>query len=84
MDIKIMILLMYVVKAEVSGLINKNNVQVGKRPCPVDGYTRREYVKQLLRQLNRENPGVKERMFTAIIRGEMKGWPKFHGNTELS
>lgn len=30
---------------------------------------RREYVKQLLRQLNLENPGVKDRMFTAVQSG---------------
>ena len=34
-----------------------------------------KYTKQLLRQLNLENPGVKERMFTAIRTGNLKGWP---------
>ena len=47
-----------------------------KNPCPADGYTRREYVKQLVRQLNRENPGCKERMFTAILNGNIPGWPE--------
>ena len=40
----------------------------------VDGNTKREYVKNLLRQLNHEHPGVKERMFTAILNGNLKGW----------
>ena len=34
-----------------------------------------EYSKQLLRQLNLENPGVKNRMFTAILNAELSDWP---------
>lgn len=67
--------LLYMNEADVIGFVNKNNIPVVKSPCPADGYTRREYVKQLLRQLNRENPGVKERMFTAIRSGNLEGWP---------
>ena len=66
--------LMYMNEADVIGFVNKYEVPVVKSPCPVDGYTKREYTKNLLRQLNLENPGVKERMFTAIRNGNMKGW----------
>lgn len=61
-------------EADVIGFVNKNNVPVVKSPCPADGYTKREYIKNLLKRLNQENPGVKERMFTAIQGGMMKGW----------
>lgn len=67
--------LMYMNEADVIGFINKYEVPVVKSPCPADGYTKREYVKNLLKQLNQENPGVKERMFTAIQSGNLKGWP---------
>ena len=60
--------------ADVIGFVHKYDVPVVKSPCPADGHTKREYVKTLLRQLNLENPGVKERMFTAIRNGGMKGW----------
>ena len=66
--------LMYMNEADVIGFVNKYNVPVVKSPCPADGHTKREYIKNLLRQLNLENPGVKERMFTAIQTGSMKGW----------
>ncbi|HJA93864.1 MAG TPA: tRNA 2-thiocytidine(32) synthetase TtcA [Candidatus Eisenbergiella merdipullorum] len=66
--------LLYMNEADVIGFVNKNNVPVVKSPCPADGHTKREYVKQLLRQLNLENPGVKERMFTAITTGKLQGW----------
>ena len=66
--------LMYMNEADVIGFVHKYDVPVVKSPCPADGHTKREYVKTLLRQLNLENPGVKERMFTAIRDGNMKGW----------
>ncbi len=79
MDLTVIRPLMYMNEADVIGFVNKHHVPVVKSPCPVDGYTKREYIKNLLRTLNLENPGVKERMFTAIINGNMKGWPTLNG-----
>ena len=67
--------LMYVSECDVIGFQNKYNLPVAKNPCPVDGHTKRQYVKNLIKQLNQENPGVKERFFRAIIDGNIKGWP---------
>lgn len=69
MDLTVIRPLMYMHESDVIGFINKYDVPVVKSPCPADGNTKREYITQLLQQLNRENPGVKERMFTAIMRG---------------
>lgn len=66
--------LLYMNEADVIGFINKYQLPVVKSPCPADGNTKREYIKELLRHLNQENPGVKERMFTAIQNGKLKGW----------
>lgn len=71
--------LMYMNEADVIGFVHKYDVPVVKSPCPADGNTKREYVKKLLRQLNQENPGVKERMFTAIQNGNLKGWSEYFG-----
>lgn len=73
--------LIYMKEADVIGFVRKYEVPVVKSPCPADGHTRREYVKQLLRQLNTENPGVKQRMFTAIQNGcdNLKEWNKDAG-----
>ena len=65
-DITVIRPLIYMNEADVIGYVNKNQIPVVKSPCPADGHTKREYVKELLRRLNQENPGVKERMFTAI------------------
>lgn len=79
MELHVIRPLMYMQEADVIGFINRHQVPVVKSPCPVDGYTKREYVKNLLKQLNQENPGVKERMFTAIQNGNLKGWPELYG-----
>lgn len=66
--------LMYMNEADVIGFVHKYNLPVVKSPCPADGHTKREYIKHLVRQINLETPGVKERMFTAIRTGGLKGW----------
>lgn len=68
--------LIYVTEAEVIGFQNKYQLQAVANPCPADGATRRTYVKELLQQLNRENPGVKKRLFHAITNGNLEGWQK--------
>lgn len=68
--------LMYVDEMDVIGFAHKYELPVCKNPCPVDGQTRRSYVKSLVKQLNQENPGSRERMFSAIINGHIPGWPE--------
>jgi hypothetical protein len=51
------------------------NLPVAKNPCPVDGHTKRQYVKDLINGRNKEYPGIRERFFTAILEGNIKGWP---------
>lgn len=61
--------LLYVSESEVIGFQHKYQLPVQHNPCPADGHTKRQYVKDLLSQINRDNPGVKDRMFTAILNG---------------
>ena len=79
MDLTVIRPLMYMKESDVIGFVNKFQMPVVKSPCPADGYTKREYVKNLLKQLNKENPGVKERMFTAIQGGKLEGWGNYYG-----
>ena len=58
------------------GFAREYNLPVAKSACPVDGYTKREYAKNLVAQLNEEHPGAKNRMFRAIINGNISGWPE--------
>lgn len=76
MELTVIRPMMYVPEVDVIGFQNRFQLPIEKNPCPQDGVTRREYVKQLIRQLNIDNPGVKNRMFTAITNGNIKGWTK--------
>ena len=66
MDVTVIRPLIYMKEVDVIGFVNKANLPVMKSPCPADGHTKREYIKQLIRSINLETPGVKDRMFTAI------------------
>ena len=76
MELTVIRPMMFVPEAEVKGFENKYQLPVVKNPCPVDGVTKREYAKQLLVKLNQDNPGVKARMFRAILDGNIPGWPQ--------
>ena len=69
MDLTVIRPMMYIPEMDVIGFSHKYELPVAKNPCPVDGHTRREYIKNLVRQLNTENPGCKDRFFTALLNG---------------
>lgn len=72
--------LIYMDESEVIGFVNQNHLPVVKSPCPADGHTKREYIKNLIRDINYETPGVKNRMFSAIKSGNLKGWSNDNGS----
>ena len=75
-DLTVIRPMIYVPETDVKGFENKMNLPVSKNPCPIDGSTKREYIKNLIKQLNLENPGVKKRLFHAIKDGNLEGWSK--------
>lgn len=76
MDITLIRPLIYVNEADVVGFQNLYDLPVQKNPCPADGYTKREYAKDLIKQINEDSPGVTDRLFHAIIDGPLPAWNK--------
>ncbi|MBQ8262524.1 MAG: tRNA 2-thiocytidine(32) synthetase TtcA [Lachnospiraceae bacterium] len=66
----------YLKEADIQGFINKNNITIFKNKCPADGYTKRQYMKELLKEINSETKDVKDRLFSAIENGDIPGWQK--------
>ncbi len=66
--------MLYLHEREVVNLKEKYSFPVVRNPCPVDGHTKRQYIKDTLRNLERENPGLRDRFFGAIQRSELEGW----------
>ncbi len=71
--------LIYVHEADIIGFVRRYDVPVVTSPCPADGNTKREYAHNLLKELIKDNPGVKNRMFTAITESNINGWKKGEG-----
>lgn len=76
MDLTVIRPMMFVDEMDVIGFKNKYDLPVVKSKCPVDGHTKRQYAKELVKRLNQEHQGAKERMFTAILNGKISGWPE--------
>ena len=75
-DITLIRPLIYVEEQDIKSFRNAFQLPVVKNPCPVDGYTKREYVKQLIKSLGSESPGLRERLFHAIQTSSIQGWIK--------
>lgn len=73
-DITLIRPMIYIPESDVIGFKNKYQLTAVKNPCPHDGITRREYVKNLIRQIQKDNPEAKQRMFNAILKGKIYQW----------
>lgn len=73
-DITLIRPLIYVDECDIVGFKNMYNVPVVKNTCPADGNTKREYIKELVKQLEKENPDTKKRLFSAVTAGTLKTW----------
>ena len=74
--------LMYCSEIEVIAFTRKYRLPVSKNLCPLDGYTKREEMKQLIQQLEEHNRGTKKRLFHALETGNIDGWPPMITRTE--
>lgn len=74
MDITLIRPLIYVNECDVIGFKKLYKLPVLKNPCPADGETKREYVKKLIKKLEKENPGFRDRMFHAVTNGILPAW----------
>lgn len=66
--------LIYTEETDIIGFWRKYSLPVCKNPCPADGKTKREYAKNLLKTIQKENSGVKDCFFHAITDGKIEGW----------
>ncbi|MEE0866956.1 MAG: ATP-binding protein [Clostridia bacterium] len=65
-DITLIRPLLYTPEAYVKGIARRYDLPVVHNACPADKHTKREYVKNIISQLEHENPGFRTRLFTAI------------------
>ncbi|MCQ2585876.1 MAG: tRNA 2-thiocytidine(32) synthetase TtcA [Treponema sp.] len=73
-DITVIRPLINIPEKNIIGFRNKYELPCVKNPCPHDGITRRQYVKNLVSQISRENPGAKAKMYNAILKDKIYEW----------
>lgn len=61
-------------EADIRRAANKNNIEVIKSKCPVDGHTKREDMKEYLAQMEKKDKGFTDRIFGALRRSGIDGW----------
>ena len=71
--------MIYVNECDIVGFQHKYDLPVFKNPCPADGYTKREDIKNLIRQLDTDAPGIRDRLFRATVSGVIPAWGKPEG-----
>lgn len=59
--------ILFIDEIDTKGFANKYPLPVLKSPCPADGNTKREYAKELMLRLDKENIGAKKSLFNACI-----------------
>ena len=66
--------LIYAYEGEIKSFATEQQLPVCKNPCPADGITKRQESKNLLLELKKTVPQVKERIFSAITGSRIDGW----------
>ena len=66
--------MLYMPEKDVRYFASKAELPVVKSVCPADGNTEREEMKKLLASLEKENKGLRYRIFGAIQRGNIDGF----------
>ena len=66
--------LIYCHEDEIRRTVEKLQLPIVHNPCPADGSSRRQEVKELLEQLEGKYPDLKKKLFGAIQRYPLYGW----------
>lgn len=78
-ELKMIRPMLYMPEKDVRYFASKVSLPVIKSPCPADGNTQREEMKNLLRDLDRKHDGLRYRIFGAMQRGEIDGFKEIPG-----
>ncbi len=66
--------LIYTPEKEIRRFIKKQNITVMPKTCPMDGVSKREDMKQMIKDLQIDIPHVRANLYGAITRSHIKGW----------
>lgn len=66
----------YVSEKQTRSFVKKNNIEIMPKACPMDGVSKREDMKLLIRDFQKDIPNIRANIYGAIKRSTIKGWFK--------
>lgn len=66
--------LIYAPEGDIKGMVKRLELPVVKNPCPQDGITKREEMKNFIKELNIKFDSAGEKVFGALKRSGIDGW----------
>lgn len=66
--------LIYMPESLVRATVERLSLPVVKSPCPANGNTKRQYMKETISKLEIENPGLRERVFSSMKKAGLSGF----------
>jgi len=66
--------LLYCTEGMIRGAATRNNFPIVENPCPANGYTRRQEVKELVAELSERYPKLKDYVFGSMQRLPLPEW----------
>lgn len=68
--------LIYTPESEILSAVERLSLPIVKSRCPADGVTLRQTMKEKLAEMEKQNEGVTEKIFGALVRSGLDGWAK--------
>lgn len=69
--------LVYAPEKYIRNFVKRNNITIMPKACPMDGVSKREDMKELIKKMQIDIPHVRANLYGAIKRGEINGWKYF-------
>ncbi len=74
MNVTVLRPMIYVQERDVRSFCRANEIPVIANPCPANGQTQRQEMKDLMREMEHRYPGLRKRVFGAIQRSGLDEW----------
>lgn len=68
--------LIYIPEKTIRSFVKRNNIAVMPKTCPMDGFSKREDMKNLIWSFQKDIPTIRANLYGAIKRSNLKGWSK--------
>ena len=71
--------MVYLSEESIAGFVRREGIPVVENQCPADKNSKRHEIKELIAQMSREYPALKDKVFGAVRRYPLAGWEEPSG-----